>query len=184
MTPDPNTLLLLGLLKGQRQHGYQLNEFIERNLGRFTTLKKATAYAALDRLEKQGWIEATTEQEGNRPARRVYGLTPGGEAQFFALLRAHLSSPEPVAFYGDLGMMFVNQLPPPEVKRLLTERRESLDTQIAGLERVPTHEGAFGQGLFGVDLAVSRQLALLRADRQWLTRTLDALPDGLLDGAI
>jgi DNA-binding PadR family transcriptional regulator len=175
MASDPNTLLLLGLLKGQRQHGYQLNEFIERNLGRFTTLKKATAYAALDRLEKSGLIEATTEQEGNRPARRVYSLTPSGETQFFGLLRAHLSSPEPVAFYGDLGMMFLNQLPKSEVLDLLGERAAQIDGQIAGLERVPVHEGALGQGLFGVDLAVSRQLALLRADRAWLTQTLGNL---------
>ncbi|GGJ67880.1 hypothetical protein GCM10008939_10260 [Deinococcus aquiradiocola] len=175
MASDPNTLLLLGLLKGQRQHGYQLNEFIERNLGRFTTLKKATAYAALDRLEKNGLIEATTEQSGNRPARRVYGLTETGETQFLDLLRAHLARPEPVAFYGDLGMMFLNQLPRPEVLDLLNERATQIDDQISGLQRVPTHEGTLGQGLFGVDLAVSRQLALLRADRAWLTQTLDRL---------
>jgi len=175
MTTDPNTLLLLGLLKGQRQHGYQLNEFIERNLGRFTTLKKATAYAALDRLEKKGLIEASTEQEGNRPARRVYGLTASGEAQFFALLREHLAQPEPVAFYGDLGLMFLNQLPSEETLELLGERATQLGGQIAELERVPTHEGALGRGLFGVDLAVSRQLALLRADLAWLSQALNRL---------
>ncbi len=35
--------LLLGLLKGEQQHGYQLNDFIEKNLSRFNTLKKASA---------------------------------------------------------------------------------------------------------------------------------------------
>ncbi|GGI66862.1 PadR family transcriptional regulator [Deinococcus humi] len=175
MSSDPNTLLLLGLLKSERQHGYQLNDFIEKNLSRFSTLKKATAYAALERLEKKGLIEATTEQEGHRPARRVYGLTPSGEAHFFELLREHLARPEPVAFYGDLGMMFVNQLPNAEVISLLGERARQLDAQIAELERVPVHEGAIGQGLFGVDLAVSRQLALLRADLGWLRQTLTGL---------
>jgi DNA-binding PadR family transcriptional regulator len=175
MHPDPNTLLLLGLLKGQRQHGYQLNDFIERNLARFTTLKKASAYAALDRLEKSGLIEAHSEQAGNRPTRKVYALTPQGEQQFLDLLRAHLARPEPVAFYGDLGLMFLNQLPRDEALSLLTERAQAVDEQIASLERVPTHEGALGAGLFGVDLAVSRQLALLRADRDWLGVTLGTL---------
>lgn len=175
MTPDPNTLLLLGLLKGQRQHGYQLNDFIERNLSRFTTLKKAAAYAALDRLEKLGLIEAHTEQAGNRPTRKVYALTPQGERQFLDLLRAHLARPEPVAFYGDLSLMFLNQLPREEALSLLRERAQVVGEQIASLERVPTHEGALGTGLFGVDLAVSRQLALLRADRDWLDETLDTL---------
>lgn len=175
MNPDPNTLLLLGLLRGQRQHGYQLNDFIERNLSRFTTLKKAAAYATLDRLEKAGLIEAHSEQAGNRPTRKVYALTPRGEEQFLDLLRAHLAHPEPVAFYGDLGLMFLNQLPRDEALGLLTERAGAVDEQIASLERVPTHEGALGAGLFGVDLAVSRQLALLRADRDWLGATLAKL---------
>lgn len=175
MIPDPNTLLLLGLLRGQRQHGYQLNDFIERNLSRFTTLKKAAAYAALDRLEKSGLIEAQSEQAGNRPTRKVYALTPPGERQFLDLLRAYLARPEPVAFYGDLGLMFLNHLPRAEALGLLEERAQAIGEQIAALERVPTHEGALGSGLFGVDMAVSRQLALLRADRDWLTETLDTL---------
>lgn len=175
MIPDPNTLLLLGLLKGQRQHGYQLNDFIERNLSRFTTLKKAAAYAALDRLEKSGLIEAHSEQAGNRPTRKVYALTSQGEQHFLDLLRAHLARPEPVAFYGDLGLMFLNQLPGQEAISLLSERAQAMDEQIASLERVPTHEGAMGSGLFGVDLAVSRQLALLRADRAWLDVALSTL---------
>ena len=29
---DERALLLLGILRGQSQHGYQINEFIERNL--------------------------------------------------------------------------------------------------------------------------------------------------------
>jgi len=175
MALDPNTLLLLGLLKGERQHGYQLNDFIEKNLSRFSTLKKATAYAALERLEKKGLIEATTEQSGNRPARRVYGLTPAGEAHFLELLREHLARPELVSSYSDLGMMFLNQLPNAEAHSLLSERAAQMQGQIADLERVPIHEGAIGRGLFGVDLAVSRQLTLLRADLGWLTQTLSGL---------
>ncbi|GGL08106.1 PadR family transcriptional regulator [Deinococcus radiotolerans] len=175
MNPDPNTLLLLGLLRGQRQHGYQLHDFIERNLSRFTTLKKAAAYAALDRLEKAGLIHAHSEQAGNRPTRKVYALTPDGEQHFLTLLRAHLAHPEPVAFYGDLSLMFLTQLPRPEALNLLTERAQAVDAQIASLERVPTHHGALGPDLFGVDLAVSRQLTLLRADRAWLSDTLSTL---------
>lgn len=41
------SLILLGLLMGQSQHGYQINEFIEKNLSVVTDMKKSTAYATL-----------------------------------------------------------------------------------------------------------------------------------------
>jgi DNA-binding PadR family transcriptional regulator len=47
---DERALLLLGVLRVQSQHGYQINEFIERTLGRVTDMKKPTAYAILERL--------------------------------------------------------------------------------------------------------------------------------------
>lgn len=172
MTPDPNTLLLLGLLKGERQHGYQLHDFIEKNLGHFTDLKKATAYAALDRLEKSGLIESHSEQAGNRPTRKVYGLTEKGEQHFLDLLRVHLSQPDPMPEYGNLGMLFMNQLPHAEVLTLLQDRAKLLEKQIEGLHKVPVHEGSIGRGLLGVDLTVSRQLNLLKADLAWLQDTL------------
>ncbi|UZM97849.1 hypothetical protein OL548_23235 [Lysinibacillus sp. MHQ-1] len=38
---EHRSLILLGLLMGQSQHGYQINEFIERNLSTVTDMKKA-----------------------------------------------------------------------------------------------------------------------------------------------
>ena len=58
---DERTLLLLGMLRIESQHGYQLNEFIEHNLGRVTDMKKPTAYALLDRLEQSGAITSRLE---------------------------------------------------------------------------------------------------------------------------
>src|SRR5690606_5170873 len=66
---DERELLLLGLLRAQSQHGYQINEFIEKNLRRVTDMKKATAYAILDRLARDGHAVTHREQEGNRPPR-------------------------------------------------------------------------------------------------------------------
>ncbi len=71
-------LLLLGLLRGQEMHGYQLNEIISR-VNRYIELKKATVYFLLDKMDNSGWIKRTDEQEGNRPPRRVYHLTAEGE---------------------------------------------------------------------------------------------------------
>lgn len=107
-------LILLGLLMSQSQHGYQINEFIEENLSFVTNMKKPTAYATLDRLHKQGYIEVTTAQEGNRPPRKVYSINHKGRQYFFKLLLDNLSTADQSDYKGDIGMMFIDHLPPRE----------------------------------------------------------------------
>lgn len=170
-----NTFLLLGLLKGQKQHGYQLNEFIDRNLSRFITMKKATAYSVLDRMLAKGLIAEEQTQVGNRPPRKVYTITPAGEAHFALLLRESLGRPRESEFYGDLGLIFLNQIAPEQALELLQDRQKVLSANCAALKRIPLHDGHLGQGLFGVDLAVSRQTALMEADLAWLTHTIEEL---------
>src|SRR5262245_28108529 len=119
---DERALLLLGLLKAQSQHGYQINEFIERNLGRMTDMKKATAYATLDRLAHEGFVNVHTEQAGNRPPRRVYSITPAGEAQLLGLLRANLAQYDSLALSGNVGLFFIDELPWDEAISCLRSR--------------------------------------------------------------
>lgn len=170
---DERELLLLGLLSFQSQHGYQINEFIERNLARVTSMKKATAYAILDRLARDGYASVRTEQAGNRPPRKVYALTARGEERFRALLRRSLADPGETTIPGDIGLMFLDQLPRHEVIEGLRERLARIEEQIAGLEQVPRH----GHGI-GVDLAVEHKLVLLRADRDWLRGVIERLTSG------
>ncbi|HEX6799578.1 MAG TPA: helix-turn-helix transcriptional regulator [Ktedonobacterales bacterium] len=160
---DERALLLLGILRAQSQHAYQINEFIERTLGRVADMKKPTAYALLDRLAQAGHVAVRTEQEGNRPPRKVYTISASGERLFFELLRANLETLDRLGGAGDIGMMFLDSLPPAEALALLEHRRAQLDEQIAAYERAPKHEHGVG-----VDLALDRQLTLLRADLAWL----------------
>lgn len=93
---DERHLLLLGLLMAQRQHGYSINEFIERNLGRVSGMKRATAYALLEKLERDGLVSMeTVETVGNYPPRKVYAITEAGRETFFAPMQQLLVDPEP-----------------------------------------------------------------------------------------
>lgn len=167
---DERALLLLGLLKNQSQHGYQINEFIERNLGNIMDLKKATAYAILSRLHEAGYVTLHMEQDENRPPRKVYSITKEGEAQFYHLLQANLSQLEQVALPGDIGLMFLNYLSPDEAVRCLTTRLENLEEQLQVYERATEHANNPG-----VDLAIDRRLHLMRSDREWLRETIATL---------
>lgn len=167
---DERSLLLLGLLKMQSQHGYQINEFIEKNMARVTDMKKATAYAILDRLSDAGYITVHSEQEGNRPPRKVYSITPTGEEQFFALLRTNLSEADPMLFPSSIGLMFLDHLPRPDVVACLNARLAAVEERIASFERAPKHRYNLG-----ASLAVEHLLTLMQADRDWLVRTLEQL---------
>jgi DNA-binding PadR family transcriptional regulator len=167
---DERVLLLLGILRGQSQHGYQINELIERDLAHVTDMKKPTAYALLDRLEQSGAVSVHTEREGARPPRKVYAITPVGEARFMGLLRANLAEADRVTTAGDIGLMFLDALPREEGLDLLRRRLARIDERIVLYEQAPHHS----MGL-GVTLTIERHLALLRADRAWLEGALERL---------
>ncbi len=164
---DERALLLLGILKAQSQHGYQINEFIERNLSRVTDMKKATAYAVLDRLSRGNYVEVQTEQAGNRPPRKVYSITPSGEKLFLDLLRENLGAYDVPTFAGDTALMFLDELPRDEALACLRQRLDKVERQVGIYEQAPPH----GHGL-GVDLALDHVRQLLSADRDWLAATI------------
>jgi DNA-binding PadR family transcriptional regulator len=167
---DHRALLLLGLLMTQSQHGYQINEFIERNLSRVTDMKKATAYAILDRLAEAGYISVHVEQEGNRPPRKVFAITPAGEALFQQLLRERLQQADRFTFAGDIGLMFLDHLPRAEAIACLEQRLRQVEARLAEFQQAPHHRCGIG-----VDLALAHVTTMLQAERDWLAAVVERL---------
>ncbi|MFO7317906.1 MAG: PadR family transcriptional regulator [Bacilli bacterium] len=167
---EHRSLILLGLLMGQSQHGYQINEFIERNLSAVTDMKKPTAYATLDKLHQQGYIDIQLEQEGNRPTRKVYSINDKGREYFFQLLLDNLSSAETVHYKGDIGLMFMDFLPMEKVIPALKERLKKNKTLLEMLEQTPPHETGSG-----VNLAVQHKITMLEAEIAFLEKTIQKL---------
>lgn len=165
-------LLVLGLLMSQSQHGYQINDFIERNLGRVSNMKKATAYSILKRLEKEEKVVSTVSQDGNRPAKQIYTITELGERSFLTLLRKILSSPEGTVPEGNIGIMFLDHLSLTEVKELLSQRLKKIEKKLDMYANIPKHGDQ--QGL-GVDLAIEHRVMLMTAERDWLLKTIEML---------
>ncbi len=156
-----NKLLLLGLLRRQEMHGYQLFEFIDRALGYCTDLKKPTAYYLLNKMAQEGWIEEQMVQDGNRPPRRVYRMTQAGEAAYQRLLRESLRGYSPVTFPGDFGLAFIDDLDPTEAHRLLEVRRTALQSALANVRATPPHAG-------GMQWVIDHQVYHLQTELKWL----------------
>lgn len=167
---EQRSLILLGLLMSQSQHGYQINEFIEKNLSTVTDMKKPTAYATLDKLSKNGYIDIQYEQEGNRPTRKVYSINERGQQYFYELLLDNLSSAESVNYQGDIGLMFIDFLPLEKTIPALKERLEKNKKLIDLFKQTPSHSIRIG-----VNLAVEHKISMLETETNFLEKTIDTL---------
>lgn len=159
-------LLLLGLLRQMRMYGYQLHEFIERDLTTCTDLKKATTYFLLDKMAKRAWISQTEEREGNRPPRQVYEITPEGEQVFQRLLRENLSNYTPTRFSDDIGLAYADALPAEETRSLLAQRRAAMQHDLEQARAIPAHGGS-------IQLLLDHRVVHLEAELAWLDKVIE-----------
>ena len=72
------TFLILTALAAGPQHGYGILTDIDEISGGRQRLRAGTLYAALDRLNQQGWVEPDREVVVEGRLRRYYRLTPTG----------------------------------------------------------------------------------------------------------
>mgnify|MGYP001097682235 CR=1 FL=1 len=161
-------LLLLGLLRSQNMHGYQLHEAIESHLGMGVQLTKPTAYRLLSSMAEDGWVTSREEQEGNRPPRRVYAITPQGEVAFQRLLRENLANYQPSDYTCHIGLAFLDELSAEVALPLLHRRR-------AAMEELFDSTRAHGEHPGSLQLVLERQVQLLAAELEWLDTVIARL---------
>lgn len=161
-------LLLLGLLQQEGMHGYQLHDYIDSYMQTCVDLKKSAAYYLLEKMAKDGYVRRTEEREGNRPPRRVYHLTPTGEAHFLLLLKQNLGTHLPAKFAGDTGLTFLDNLPAEETVALLQQRRQQLSEALFAIEQVPAHTGS-------LQFMIEHQQIHLQSELVWLDSVIERL---------
>jgi len=86
------------------------------------------------------------------------------------LLGENLASHWPVRFAGDLGISFLDALPPEAAIPLLKLRRAALVETLAEAKEAPPHTGT-------LQLLLEHQVSHLEAERSWLDSLLGRLPD-------
>ena len=161
-------LLLLGLLRRADMHGYQLHEFINQNMASCIDLKKPTAYFLLEKMAEKDWITQTEIQEGNRPPSRVYQVKAEGERVFQRLLRENLGQHQAARFTGDIGLTFLDALPPIEARDLLRVRRAALAEELETVRAIPVHSGSS-------QLVIEHRARHLQTELDWLDEVIGRL---------
>ena len=130
-----HTLLVLGLLKLQEMHGYQLSDLIDRRLKYLTDLKKPTLYHILGKLKDAEYVTQSVSREGNRPERYTYRLTKSGAARFGELLRQNLQDAHMAYFNDDIGLLFLSEVAAPDARAYLEQKRASVDQRLTEIAR-------------------------------------------------
>ena len=161
-------LLLLGMLRDHEMHGYQINELVDIHLGSSVQLTRPTAYRLLNQMADDGWILFRKEQEGKRPPRRVYSITPQGEEEFQKTLRKCLAKYDPPEHHSTVCLAYINQIPEGEAAELLGQRRNMIEESLAGLISGDMHHGSF-------QLVIDNQVIHLKAELEWLDNVLDRM---------
>jgi len=149
-------LAILGLLKEQELHGYELKKRLSAALGPFSSVSFGSLYPALARLEAAGAVKAVEANDAppavipmtgsmtgeaaafraRRPpkrggrAKKVYGITERGEKLFEELLEADSASAEDDRAF-NLRLAFCRYLPPEARLGMLERRRAQLVERLA-----------------------------------------------------
>jgi DNA-binding PadR family transcriptional regulator len=152
-------LAILGLLKEQELHGYELKKRLGDALGPLSSVSFGSLYPALNRLEAAGAVKAVEANDGAVAApipmtgslggelaafrarraatrgsrgKKVYGITERGEALFDELLAAEATSAEDDRAF-NLKLAFARYLPAAARIGLLERRRALLVERLARL---------------------------------------------------
>ncbi len=127
-----NDLVVLGLLKEQPMHGYQIKHQIEeRNLDNWANVSLPSIYNTLIRLEKRGLIAARREKVGKRPHRTVYRITPRGSRELALLVEKALVMDKVVEREFTVGVAFMYGLDKGKVKDCLQMKLKLLQNRLA-----------------------------------------------------
>ena len=149
-------LAILGLLKEQELHGYELKKRLTETLGALSSVSFGSLYPALSRLEAAGAVEAT--EAGSEPelvpmtgslggelaafrsrrttarktgrTKKVYRITPRGEDLFAELLAAESATADDDRQF-NLRLAFARHLPTEARIGLLERRRAHLVERLA-----------------------------------------------------
>ena len=128
-------LAILGLLKDQPMHGYQLSRKLGESLGGFWRVSYGSLYPTLRRLEKGDDVEAVASVETTVGRRKqVYRITGKGEETFLTLLQEtpHDNQTEDQRFR--VRLAFFRYLPPETRLRLLERRRAYLEDRLSTIK--------------------------------------------------
>jgi DNA-binding PadR family transcriptional regulator len=190
-------LAVLGLLKEQPLHGYELKKRLGETLGSLWGVSYGSLYPALRRLERSGAIEivdpatgpavaavptgsvkgdlaaarlravADRLSSGSRRTRKAYRLTDRGEGLFTELMLGDDDRGDDERAFA-LKLAFCGHLAPPARLQLLERRRDALRTSLAPVRPSRTARGAGRAPDRYLTALVEHRTRAIQRDLEWV----------------
>ena len=173
---NPTRLFILGALaKHGPMYGHQLRR--DARIDRtqmWSEVQPGSLYGALHRLAAEGLIEALrTEQDGQLPARTIYGVTAEGRRELRALRAEALQEirlqPDPV----DLALAMSGDLGEDILRGYIDDRIRALSVYLSQFEH--QRERAWPDQTVADDLVVEHARMRVQAELDWHRQVLDRL---------
>ncbi len=166
---------ILGFLKEEALHGYELKQRIAALSGHARPLSDGALYPAIARLERQGRLTRRQEPGTAAAPRQVLELTPQGEAELLRRLRdpAGLDISNGSHFF--VLLAFLKYLQPAEQRGVLQRRLDFLEGgrgffQAKGKPvRLEDESDPFRRGMLHIAIQTSR------VEKQWLREMIETL---------
>jgi DNA-binding PadR family transcriptional regulator len=132
LSPSPE-YALLGFLAQHPAHGYDLHQQLAQHLGQVWHVSLSQVYSILNRLENNGYITGTVQEQDKLPNRRRFRLTTPGRRHFETWLHATSGcSTRAIRLEFTTRLFFIQLLNPPGLHDLV-------EAQVAETRNCLTH---------------------------------------------
>ena len=166
--------VLLGLLSVGPQHGYDLKRAHDDRLPQAKPLAFGQVYATLGRLERDGLVEQTGQDQDGGPERTTYAITDAGREKLGEWLAA-IEPPAPYVNSVLFAKVVVSLLASGATAATdyLIAQRTAHTTRMRELTAVKTARDSTAGDVVAADYAIAH----LDADLRWLQTTLHRVTD-------
>lgn len=166
-----NELLLLGLLRENPKHGYQIKRQLKEIMQTFAGLKIKSIYYPLKKLEQAGFIKKHAGKEGRRPEKFIYELTLRGKERFDDLLQEGFIKIEKPFIDIDIPLYFLEFADNKAAKKRLRARVMFIRRIEHNLEEIKKKYEAKPN----IKIILEHDIHLVRAEVEFLNKIIEKI---------
>ncbi len=167
-------LAVLSIIAEGPIYGYDLQTVIaQRGLRAWTQIGVSSMYYVLEKLARQGLVEASGAPGADETARRQYRITAAGFGVLQTAVADLISTPREHADEFELGLANLHVLRPDQIRAAFAAYRQELASRLAqARERQEALQN--GGAPFHVAAMLGHRAAMLAAELAWMSQFVDA----------